>query len=262
MDAHIRSSNCCIELGLIIPAYGDPASVIRLIHCLSPHLDDLKLNVMAFVVDNGILPSYELPELCTRLDKVELLTPGSNLYYIDSLSYVLRVKNINYSMLLNHDLLLGDNFDLPLLLSRLRRLESQGVSAICSPLVILKSNPCCINASGIVKRGIFYLCRDFGVDRNSILYKKMYPATYLSGTALLAKSDVFRLLLQKLGRWNCLYMEDVALSILAKSENIELLCFTDIQVIHDYQPVWQNRTKLLRYFRGMIRFFIFKFTWL
>lgn len=239
---------------VVIPAFGDPSNCKNIVNNL---ISCIQLNhLLITIVDNGLSKQIDLNEFNT--DFIQYLNPGRNLFYIDSLSYAIS-KNIEYDyfVLLNDDLHLTSGFDLSLAINRIKYLKSQGSEAISCPAILITNSNNVVNCTGLFRKGPIYVCRDYLKNYDSIKSKSFYKTHNVTGAALIGHRDNLVKILSKLGKWNCMYLEDAAIGISADILNIQQYCFADIYAYHDFLPVLKSLKKIRRYARGYIRFLKF-----
>lgn len=242
------------KICVVIPAFGNPSNCKNIVHniisCIQIH------PLLITIVDNGLNKKIDLSEFNT--DLIQFLNPGRNLFYIDSLSYAIS-KNIEYDyfVLLNDDLHLTSGFNLGLAINRIKHLKSQGAEAICCPAILITNSNRVVNCTGLYRKGPIYVCRDYLKNYDAVKSKSFYKTHNVTGAALIGHRDNLVKILSKLGRWNCMYLEDAAIGISADILNIQQYCFADIYAYHDFSPVIKSLKKIRRYARGYIRFLKF-----
>lgn len=245
-----------MKICIVIPSFGDPnkaeSLVVGLTHCLK----ESRLTYKILIINNGLFKSIK--ESTIQAGKVEVVNPGRNLYYVDSLKFaLLNNDEYDYFALLNDDLLVTSEFGLAKAVERLEWLKSKNIEAICCPAVLISNSENKVNSTGLYRKGPIYVCRDYLRNYAEVKTKRFYATHNVSGATLIGSANNFTRILKTMGKWNCMYLEDVAIGISASRLNIKQFCFADMHVYHEFSPVISNKKKIIRYIKGYCRFLKF-----
>lgn len=232
-----------INLRVLIPAYGCADQLPDLVNSLRIQILPKNWLMQIVIIDNGLI--NVMAKKFSSDERITYLKQAKNLMYINSITYCLKREGSDMILACNQDVKLLDASVIMSLAKVISNQRNNGKEAIVMPSH--KNVQGKVYCNGIRRFLCLFVCN---TNRKGFLGSVM-NIDYFSGCFFLCSQRALESVANRIGSWPSMYLEDIAMSMEARSQGYLMFCVLDTYILHDYKPVYKSFTKSLLYMRSM-----------